>query len=133
MRTTAVFAAVLGSMAVAASAADNPPANVRIPFANYGGIFDWRADGDHALYIQGRNRQWYHAELMGPCTDLPFAEHIGFVIEPSGDLDRFSAIVVHHHQCMFTSLTPSGPPPKPAKAARGNTTAPAAPPAAPPP
>ena len=103
----------MGSCAMAAQP------DVRIPFANYGGIRDWQADGDRALYIQGRNNRWYRAELLGACTDLPFAEHVGFVVEPSGEFDRFSAIVVHRRQCMVKSLTDSDPPPKRASKAAG--------------
>jgi hypothetical protein len=89
--------------------------DVRIPFANYGGINDWRADGVSAIYIQGRNRRWYRAELMGSCIDLPFAEHVGFVVEPSGEFDRFSEIIVHGHRCVLKSLVESAAPPAKAK------------------
>ena len=93
--------------------AAQPDPDIRIPFANYGGIRNWSADGDSGLYIQGRNNRWYRATLFGPCIDLPFAEHVGFVVEPSGEFDRFSAILVRGHQCMLRSLTESaGPPPK---------------------
>ncbi len=101
---------VLGPLTCAAAEPD-----VRIPFANYGGINDWRADGSSAIYIQGRNRSWYHAELLGSCTDLPFAEHVGFVVEPNGEFDRFSEIIVGHQRCILKSLTKSEPPPTKAK------------------
>lgn len=87
-----------------------PPEQAEIPFAKMGGIRDWQADGDRALYVQGRNQQWYRAELMGSCMDLPFVERIGFVIEPNGEFDRWSSIVVHGQECVLTSLTESGPP-----------------------
>ncbi len=87
-----------------------------IPFANLGGVYDWAADGNHALYIEGIDRKWYHAELLGPCIDLPFAEHIGFVTEPgSGAFNRFSSILVRGQQCPVRSLTRSDPPPSRAK------------------
>jgi hypothetical protein len=38
---------------------------VSIPFADHGGIRDWRADGDRSMWIEGRNGQWYYAELFG--------------------------------------------------------------------
>ncbi|HVY83228.1 MAG TPA: DUF6491 family protein [Steroidobacteraceae bacterium] len=95
----------------ATHASADAPKHAEIPFANMGAIRDWQADGDQALYVQGRNQQWYHAELMGPCMELPFAERIGFVVEPSGDFDRWSSIVVRGQQCVLTSFTESGPPP----------------------
>lgn len=114
----------LAVVTTAAAASDAPPAkNASIPFADLGGINDWRADGDRALYIQGRNRKWYHAELMGFCPDLGFTEHIGFVIEPNGEFDRFSAIVVRGHSCALKSLSESAPPPK--KAAKKQSESPA--------
>ncbi len=91
-----------------------------IPFANLGGVYDWAADGDHALYIEGIDRKWYHVELLGPCIDLPFAQRIGFVTEPgSGAFDRFSSILVRGQQCPVTRLTRSDPPPPRAKHWRG--------------
>lgn len=84
---------------------------IEIPFANLGGIEDWRPDGDRTLYVQGRNRQWYKAELMTSCIGLNFAEHIGFVVEPSGAFDRFSAILVDHRECQISSLEKSDKPP----------------------
>lgn len=102
---SAIGALMAANLALAAAP------DVRIPFANYGGINDWRADGSSALYIQGRNRRWYRAELMTSCIDLPFAEHVGFVVEPSGEFDRFSAIIVRGQRCLLKSLTESAAPP----------------------
>ena len=108
------FAAV-SLFALSALAADPPggkPKECEISFARMGGIQDWRADGEKALYVQGRDRQWYHATLMSPCIGLNFAEHIGFVTEPNGSLDKFSAILVDHRECNITSLVKSDLPPK---------------------
>jgi hypothetical protein len=82
-----------------------------IPFVNYGGIWNWQADGDSALYIQDQHRQWYHATLMSPCTDLPFALTVGFRSPGVDQLDRFSSIQVGHQQCQIQSLVTSGSPP----------------------
>lgn len=116
---TAVCALML--CLTAALGAAEPGAAVRIPFANHDGIRDWLADGERALYVQALNGSWYHAELMGPCTDLPFADRIGFQTEANGDFDKFSAIIVHHHACMLKSLAPSAPPPRKARSAPGAT------------
>ena len=115
-RILTIFAATWPLMAAGTVMAEGdvkPKSNTRaeIPFANRGGINDWRADSDHVLYVQGRNRQWYRAELFTDCIGLNFAENIGFVVEPSGTFDRFSAIVVEHRECKLRSLEKSDKPP----------------------
>ncbi|HKJ74433.1 MAG TPA: DUF6491 family protein [Alphaproteobacteria bacterium] len=79
----------------------------RIPFAALGGIQNWVADGDKAIYIEGLRHQWYHAKLMGECLDLPFSETIGFVMEPDLSFNKFSAIVVRGHVCQVKSMVKS--------------------------
>lgn len=98
----------------AAKAEQAKPPEVRIPFAKLN-IRNWQADGNRAFYVQSRARQWYHAELMAPCINLPFAVAIGFVIDPMGSFDRFSAIVVKNEVCHVKSLVRSDPPPKKGK------------------
>lgn len=100
---------------VAAQAAPDKPA-ASIPFANAGGVDNWRADGDGAVYFQDQHRHWYRATLMGVATDLPFAEHIGIESGPGGTLDRFGAIVVGGQRYAFASFDRvDGPPAKHAK------------------
>lgn len=89
-----------------------------IPFANLGGIRDWRATSDDTLYIQGRSGQWYRASLLGDCQGLRFEQSIGFVIEPSGSFDKFSSILVNGHECPLTSMTKSAGPPSRSASAR---------------
>lgn len=91
------------------------PVEASIPFVNMGSIQNWRADGDSALYIQDAHRKWYHATLMGPCTDLPFANAIGIETRGIDTLDRFGTIVVRHQRCAIQSFVASGPPPKKSK------------------
>ena len=118
MKHFVLACAVLG-FGAAALAADPPAAkekDAEIPFANLGGIQDWQADGDYGLYIQGRSRKdWYYAKLFAPCIDLPWAERIGFVSEPTGTFDKFSSILVNHRECRVDSLVRSEAPPKKAK------------------
>ncbi|MBM3515281.1 MAG: hypothetical protein FJX59_16435 [Alphaproteobacteria bacterium] len=93
--------------------AEEPPAKpdqAEIPFAGMDGIRDWREDGNRALYVEGRNRQWYRAELFAPCHGLNFAHSIGFVVEPSDTFDRFSAVVVDGQICRLKSLVKSEKP-----------------------
>lgn len=113
-----IAAALSAAPALGASPTDKPKtADASIPFANFGGINDWRADGDNAIYIQGRSRKdWYRATLFGPCIGLPFAEKVGFVSEPSGSFDKFSSIVVRGQECQVQTLVKlDGPPPAKAK------------------
>lgn len=76
-----------------------------IPFANLGGIRNWRAADNRTLYVQGRNDRWYLGELSAPCLGLDSANRIGFVVEPSGSFDKLSSVVVDGRECRLKSLT----------------------------
>ena len=91
-------------------------AEARIPFANSGGIRDWRPDGSEALYVQDAHGRWYRATLFGPCFDLPYSERVAFLTHGTDALDKFSAVAVRGQRCQFRSLVPSAPPPGKAKA-----------------
>jgi hypothetical protein len=112
--------ASLASSESAASAREPAP-YVSIPFANHGGIRDWRADDNRSLWIEGRSGQWYYAEMFGPCFGLNFAERIGFVTAPYGSFDRWSSVIVDGQKCTIGSLRLSDPP---AKLSRGDPTYP---------
>lgn len=86
------------------------PEQAAIHFAGMGGIRDWRADGNRILFVEGRNRQWYKAELFGPCTGLEFEHAIGFVVESDDRFDRFSGVVVDGRVCRLKSLIKSEKP-----------------------
>lgn len=88
---------------------------VSIPFANHGGIRDWRAVGRDALLVEGTQGRWYRVELMGGCFDLPFAQAVGFKSHPTGDFDRFSSVIVRGQRCAVKSVTATTPPPKAVK------------------
>lgn len=79
-------------------------ANDYLSFADMGGIRNFKADGDKGIYVEGRNREWYYAKFFGPCYDLRFHDQVGFVIDATGDLDRFSSILVGGQQCYFKSF-----------------------------
>jgi hypothetical protein len=85
--------------------------DARIAFPSRGGIVRMQADGDEALYVQDRHRQWYRAQLYGPCYGLSRSLGIGFDTRGSMDFDRFSTIVVGDERCQIQSLARSGPPP----------------------
>ena len=78
--------------------------DVSIPFANFGGIRDWRADGDSAVYLEDVHGNWYRAELFSPAFDLPFVEFIGIDARPTGTLDKFGAVYVAGQRYPFKSL-----------------------------
>jgi len=89
---------LLGLLPAANAASDH------LDFAALGGIRDFRPDGDAGIYIEGRNNQWYHADFFAPCYALRFHETVGFVIDPTDTLDRFSSILVAGDQCYFKSF-----------------------------
>ena len=102
-----LFALAVAGTAAASSAATD----VKIPFANHGGIRDWEADRDQGLWVQDAHRRWYYAKLMGPCIGLNFAQTIGFDTHPMGSFDRFSSILVPGTgRCQVQSLRQSGAP-----------------------
>jgi hypothetical protein len=112
-----VLGATIGTATVGtAQAAEKaaPKTDASIPFANNGGIDDWRAENDRTLYVKGRtDRQWFKAELLSDCIGLNFADRIAFEPDASGSLTKFSAIVVEGRKCPFTSFEKvDGPPAK---------------------
>jgi len=84
--------------------------NVSIPFADSGGIDEWHAVDDKTVYLRSRTRQWYKAELLGPCNGLQFATKIGYVAEPTGSLDKNSSIIVDGQRCKLITLQKSEKP-----------------------
>lgn len=116
----ALGAALVAAAGVAlATEAPPPSSSPYIPFANHGGIRDWKADRDQGLWVQDVHRRWYYAKLMAPCTGLDFAETIAFDTRPEGRFDQFSAIIVPGPtggRCVVQSFTVSGAPPGKSKA-----------------
>ncbi len=92
----------------------------RIPFVNFGGIRNFHADGTRGVFLQDRRRNWYYADLFGPCTDLPFAIGIGVKTWGMDTLDRSGTILVGRDQCRIANLVHSGPPPKKARRKRSS-------------
>ena len=110
-------AADAASGTAAASAAPAPEAS--IPFANHGGIYNWRVVNDRTVLIQSQSRRWYKATLLSSCIDLPFAERLGFESNADGSFDKFSMITARHQRGPLISLVETAAPskkPKPAPA-----------------
>jgi hypothetical protein len=108
-------ALLAGGAASAATPAVPAGREASIPFVNTGSIRDWRADGTHGLYVQDLRNRWYYAELMGPCSDLPFANAVGFETRGIDTLDKFGTVIVRGQRCAFSSFVTSDGPPRKAK------------------
>jgi hypothetical protein len=115
-RWSAALGVLLLAAALAAAAAPALAAKtseVSIPFANHGGIRDWRADGSKGMWIQAASGRWFYTSFSSQCTTLPFALGVKFIPEPSGDLSRWSSIrLAHNERCFFRTLQPSDAPPQ---------------------
>ena len=112
-----VIAALLSTVpAIAATPQAKIGEEARIPFADTTGIRNFRAENDHALYIEGQTGRWYYAETMGPCTGHNFANKIGFITKGTGTLDKFGQILVDGRTCQLKSLVAAEDPGKAAKA-----------------
>lgn len=98
--------------------ADQIGKEVTIPFIAFDNLYNFQADDDKGVWLEDQSRRWYYAKVLGPCTDLPFAEAIGVDTRFGGDqLDRTGTILVRHQRCPLTSLTASNGPPVKAKKA----------------
>lgn len=99
---------VTGAVHNSAMAQDHRPPRVqeaRIPFVQYGGIRDWRADRDDVLFVQDGYRRWYKVDLMGPCVGLEFANRVRFLpSDGAGTFDRFSWINADGERCKVQSV-----------------------------
>jgi len=101
-KPTLIALTVVSAMVIANVASADKRAVIR--FADLGGIRDWRADGGDAIFVEGRNRQWYRGTFFGPCHGLRFTETIAFITEADGSLDKFSSIWVDGQRCHFKSF-----------------------------
>lgn len=88
-----------------------PAREVEIPFASQN-IWRWRVVDNTTVVIQDRGRRWYKATTFGYCIDLPFAQNLAFVSNPSGSFDKFSSIIVRGQRCPLRSLVQTTAPPK---------------------
>ena len=98
--------------------ADRLGKETSIPFIGTIGLYNFEPDGDRGVWLQDQQRRWYYATVLGPCTDLPFANRIGVDTRFNGtQLDRTGTLLVDRQRCPLTSLVASnGPPPKAKKA-----------------
>jgi hypothetical protein len=74
-------------------------------------IRSYEPDGDDGLWIQDQRRRWYYAKMLGPCSELNFAQAIGFDNRGSAYLDKFTRIYVRGDQCALESFVTAEAPP----------------------
>ena len=114
-----VLIAAVPLFAAAGSAPSAKNAEASIPFANHGGIREWRADGSKGMWIEAASGHWFYASFSSQCNTLTSAIGLKFVPEPSGVLSRWSSIRLEHNErCFFRTLQPSDAPPKQAAPAK---------------
>ena len=83
-----------------------------IPFVNHPRVIrTFEAVSDDVIYLQS-GRNWYRAELAGPCFGLRWANVIGYDTHGGSSLDRFGSIIVGNQDCRILSLKLSEPPPR---------------------
>jgi hypothetical protein len=112
--TTAVISALATAPLSAAHAASNPPgAPGAAAFVHHADMRDWLADGDHGLWIQAGNLEWFYAAFSGACHGLNSTNSIEFDTRSSGNIDRTTSVVVPGGgRCLMHSFARSGGPPK---------------------
>jgi hypothetical protein len=84
-----------------------PPRSERvfIPFADMRGTIRNWAESDGDLYIQTAGDHWYQAQMLAPCTTLPYAVSVGFVSDSLGQIDKMSSIVTDSgERCWFKTF-----------------------------
>ena len=112
----------LAALAFAAPVSATPPAapehpperpeEARIPFANHGAVRNFRPVADDVVYFQDRQRNWYRAQLVGPCFNIRSALRIGVDTRFGGTLDNSSNFIVDGQRCPIHSLVRSEEPPR---------------------
>jgi hypothetical protein len=94
------------------SKSDGSMREVTIPFANSGGISDWKRLDDSTLLIEDVHGHWYLAKLQAAAYDLAFSDSVGFVTPPTGELGKLSSVIVSRRRYPIVSLTRTDTPVK---------------------
>ena len=105
----------LAAGAPAMAQPDSPPQRpeeARIPFVSFGSIRTFRTAGEDVIYLQDTRRNWYRAELSGPCPGIERALRIGVDSRFSSTLDNSSTLLVDGQRCPIHSLVRSEKPPR---------------------
>jgi len=108
-----ILALAAAAPAMAAPEAPRPrPQEARIPFVGFGSIRTFRTAGEDVIYLQDTRRNWYRAELTGPCPGIERALRIGVDSRPGSTLDSGSTLIVDGQRCPIHSLVRSEKPPR---------------------
>lgn len=94
------------------SAAQPQTEQARIPFASFRSIHSFHPVGEDVVYLQDQQRDWYRAELSGPCFNIATALRIGLDTRPGDTVDNTSSFIVDGQRCPIHSLVRSDPPPR---------------------
>ena len=107
-----VFAA--GATHATKEASGAAASEASIPFVQYGGIRNWKADRNHGLWIQDARRNWYYAKFIIAASASTLPMSLGFDARPMGTFDRFSSVLVPHgrRRCVVRSVVASEGPPR---------------------
>lgn len=118
MKCLAILAPAAALALLTSPAIAGTPQGARdsIPFANHGGIYNWRAQGDDTIYFEDNHHTWYKATLFSPAFDLGFKEALAVQAGPTDTLDKWSAVIIHGQKYPFQSFVRiAGQPPKAAR------------------
>ena len=110
MALTAAAAAAAAPLAASPPEGDHVLAQARIPLAGYR-VRSFRTDGFDIVYFRVGRRDWYRADLIGPCLGLPNALRLGFDTHGSSTLDNTSSLIVDGESCRIHSLVRVAEPP----------------------
>jgi hypothetical protein len=101
------LAALLALALSGAAHGEEPPttSKAEIPFADLGGIRNWRAEGNRAIDIESARGEWFHATFAAPCDGLQFRDTVAFVTAGPNVLDRFGSVIVRGgERCYFETF-----------------------------
>ncbi|MDB5367999.1 MAG: putative secreted protein [Rhodospirillales bacterium] len=113
MRAIPLLLLILG--ACATETPPRPPLTAPVPNAKidqvaFGGVIDWKAEGEQAILLRSRNGRTFRATFFAPCLGLPYAQQIGVVPRSLGEVDKFASIIADGRQCRFRDFTEIPPP-----------------------
>lgn len=111
----ALLTLALAAGAPAMAQPDSPlqrPEEARIPFVSFGSIRTFRTAGEDVIYLQDTRRNWYRAELSGPCPGIERALRIGVDSRFGSTVDSGSTLLVDGQRCPIHSLVRSEKPPR---------------------
>jgi hypothetical protein len=110
------FAGTAFAGAAFAAPADTAPAAAPakpLLFNDIGGIVGWQPGGDFTMFVHTDKGNWYKVSLYEPCMRLYPGQDPTFMTETDENKQRDSAVMISHHKCQVTSITPSQAPPPP--------------------